>query len=221
MSRLYSLLVLVSWFCLTYADTNSRTLQVINACSETIWIGIQGQPAVLPIDSGFKLTAGTSKNISVSSRWAGGRVWARTGCRTIDGKFICQTGDCGSPKNNFGLQCKGSPGKSPFSLIELDLQGGPSQSDTYDLSIVNGFNLPISIEALHSVDSESSPHLNDPFFCGMPSCEVQISKCPPELKMPGGCFSVCGAINNPEQRAKFPALQAIYNNPKKTCFSLL
>lgn len=31
------------------------------------------------------------------------RYWARTGCNWKDGKFVCTTGDCGAPLNNFGV----------------------------------------------------------------------------------------------------------------------
>ena len=32
------------------------------------------------------------------------RFWARTGCKyTGDNKFVCETGDCGAPLNNFGM----------------------------------------------------------------------------------------------------------------------
>ena len=31
------------------------------------------------------------------------RIWERTGCKTVNGKFICDTGDCGFSANGFGV----------------------------------------------------------------------------------------------------------------------
>lgn len=67
-----------------------------------------------------------------------GRIWARTGC-TFKGK-PCATGDCGGG----AVDCpQGSTGATPVTLAEFTLAG--SGQDNYDVSSVDGVNLPISL----------------------------------------------------------------------------
>lgn len=103
-----------------------------------------------PDPSGFKLDAGwfslpggqisslpgKSRSISVPDGWKAGRIWARTGC---NGQFNCETGNCGNSE-----QCSGRGGEPPASLAEFTLNGNGGQ-DYYDVSLVDGYNLPVSI----------------------------------------------------------------------------
>lgn len=54
--------------------------------------------------------------LNVNSNTKAIRFWPRTSCSQNNGKFVCQTGDCGAPLNNFGIQCKGITGQSPATL---------------------------------------------------------------------------------------------------------
>ena len=45
----------------------------------------------------------SNEELMVDSNTAAIRFWARTGCDWKDNKFVCQTGDCGAPLNNFGI----------------------------------------------------------------------------------------------------------------------
>lgn len=69
--------------------------------------------------------------------WSG-RIWARTGC-TFDefGVGKCQTGDCGGK-----LECNGNGATPPTSLFEITLGKG-NDKDFYDISMVDGYNLPL------------------------------------------------------------------------------
>lgn len=49
----------------------------------------------------------------------------------------CQTGDCGGR-----LQCDGNGATPPASLFEITLGKG-NDKDFYDVSIVDGYNLPL------------------------------------------------------------------------------
>lgn len=91
----------------------------------------------------FKLSPGSNKTLHVSQDWQG-RVWGRTNCTFNDaGKPSgqgrqCTTGDCGP-----FLQCKGA-GEIPTTLAEFTLSGAHDLS-YYDISLVDGYNLPIAI----------------------------------------------------------------------------
>ncbi|KAL1934910.1 hypothetical protein VTP01DRAFT_4050 [Rhizomucor pusillus] len=117
--------------------------------------------------------AGSSHDFQVDSNWSG-RFW---GCK--DG------GDCG----NYG---------SAVSLAEFLFKGYGGQ-DFYDISFVDGFNLPLDI----------SPEGGEG-DCGKPSCP-SLPSCPKELQTDGGaCKSACAAFNNDEY-----CCRGEYNSPEK------
>ncbi|KAK7830774.1 thaumatin-like protein 1 [Quercus suber] len=78
----------------------------------------------------------------LSGTWSG-RVWARSHCHIVKGKFICGTADCASGQ----VSCNGAGAIPPASLVEFTLSGYKGQ-DFYDVSLVDGFNLPVSITPL-------------------------------------------------------------------------
>lgn len=87
--------------------------------------------------TGFMLDSGQSVRIPSTPGWSG-RIWARTGC-TFDalGVGTCLTGDCGGR-----LECDGNGARPPASLFEITLGKG-NDKDFYDVSIVDGYNLPL------------------------------------------------------------------------------
>ncbi|TPX55555.1 hypothetical protein PhCBS80983_g05225 [Powellomyces hirtus] len=194
------------------ANPGGRTLQVVNKCAQDIWIGMQGNP--LPKDGGFFLPKGQTENVSLPPRWTAGRLWARTACETVNGRLVCATGDCGSEFNGFGVACKGIGGQAPATLAEFTLQDG-GQTDFYDLSNVDGYNVGVNIEAFGQ--TVNNPDLGK-FNCGNPATTTTTSqRCPAELKMTDktgttSCAAIHAAAHNAAQRSKFPALQAIFNN---------
>ncbi|XP_055344864.1 uncharacterized protein LOC129592765 [Paramacrobiotus metropolitanus] len=198
------------WVFLALSGAEGRRIEIVNRCRETIWIGSQGNP--LPFGGGFELGAGQTSVQNIAGNTNAGRIWARTGCQWNNGRFVCQTGDCGAPPNNFGVQCGGIGGQPPASLAEFTFQEGHNQNDFYDLSNVDGYNIGIKMEPIgRSADA------NDQYRCGAPSCTMDMSACPEELKMTKGgftvCASICAAVHNNEQRARFQKLRQLYDNP--------
>ncbi|XP_055346353.1 uncharacterized protein LOC129593881 [Paramacrobiotus metropolitanus] len=196
--------ILVAYLSLS-AAAEGRGIELVNRCRETIWIGSQGKP--VPFGGGFELGAGQTSVQNIAGNTVAGRIWARTGCRWTGGRFVCETGDCG------GFNCGERGGLPPATLAEFTFQEGGNKNDFYDLSNVDGYNIGLKMEPIgRSVDAQ------DPFKCGAPSCTMDMSACPEELKMTKGgftvCASICAAINNGEQRAKFRVLSDIYANPE-------
>lgn len=125
-------------FPLFFSLSCSCTFTITNNCPDTIWPGTlagSGRPQ-LPT-TGFRLDSGQSARIPPTPEWSG-RIWARTGC-TFDelGAGTCQTGDCGGR-----LECNGNGATPPASLFEITLGNG-NDKDFYDVSIVDGYNLPL------------------------------------------------------------------------------
>ncbi|KAF8259025.1 thaumatin-like protein [Lactarius quietus] len=131
--------------------------------------------------------APSSSNVSftVSDDWMG-QIWGRRDCNftTNPGADSCLDGGCPG-----GLLCT-EPGQSPVTTAEFTLSTDTDIPDFYDISLINGFNMPMRID--NTAD------------CGVPGCNVDLSancqSCPLPLQepyqptgFPTGCNSACAA----------------------------
>ena len=82
---------------------------------------------------------GQTQAVDVPFNWLSARIWPRTGCSLQGTNFQCETGQC---LNN--IECQGTTEKPPATLAEFNLAS--PQGDFYDISLVDGFNIPMSIE---------------------------------------------------------------------------
>ncbi|XP_015893385.2 thaumatin-like protein 1b isoform X2 [Ziziphus jujuba] len=186
-----SILILLNLFFFS-EEVDSASFKLVNRCRSTIWPGFLSgaQTAQLP-NSGFVLYSGKSKTIHIPKNWSG-RIWARTHC-SIDaqGKFSCLTADCGSGK----IECAGGGAKPPATLAEFTLNGADGL-DFYDVSLVDGYNLPMLIV----------PKGGTRGGCGATGCLVDLNgACPAELKVARehgrgsvACRSACEAFGQPQ-----------------------
>ena len=79
------------------------------------------------------------RTVFIPDGW-GGRFWARTRCNfDASGQGFCVTGDCGNK-----LECNGAGGIPPVTLAEITLNGAGGK-DFYDVSLVDGFNVPVQV----------------------------------------------------------------------------
>ncbi|KDQ56705.1 hypothetical protein JAAARDRAFT_179334 [Jaapia argillacea MUCL 33604] len=177
----------------------ARTFTVYNGCPFTIWpamfTDLNVGSAVPDYQTGWEAAAYTHVTFSVPNNWAAGRIWAsqsnqrhrraRRDCNfsSNPGPNSCLDGGC-----NGGLECDPHTGTGvpPASLAEFTLSAGDGP-DYYDVSLVDGYNLPVRID-------------NDK-GCGVASCPVDLGpNCPSALKgpldstgFPVGCKSACDA----------------------------
>ncbi|XP_019420884.1 PREDICTED: uncharacterized protein LOC109331061 isoform X2 [Lupinus angustifolius] len=158
------------------------TFTFMNKCDYTVWPGILGKPDLGT--TGFELTEGTSRSFQAPAGWSG-RFWARTNCKFDDsGRGTCATADCGSGDIN----CNGAGASPPATLAEFTL--GAGSMDYYDVSLVDGYNLPIMVAASGGSGS-----------CATTGCGVDLNQqCPSELRVEGGdaCKSACEAFGKAE-----------------------
>jgi len=206
----------------TVIGQGSRTFTIQNQCNEPLWIGTQGNP--LPQNGGWKVEAGGSSQITVPSTLSAARFWARTKCVYNSlGRLVCQTGDCPLPDsyygpNNDGTQCMGIGGLPPYTIAEMTLGGSSGGVDFYDLSLVDGYDIQMSMQPVGGSPSPGLPPTS-PYNCGTPKCaKFDYSKCPPVLRLVDkssgnviACLSICAAIYRPEQVANYTVLQKIWN----------
>ncbi|KAL3743093.1 hypothetical protein ACJRO7_018399 [Eucalyptus globulus] len=173
MSSILLLLSLILSLLLTLllAPTHAATFVVVNQCTYTVW-------AAASPGGGSRLDPGQTWFLSVAQNTSSGRIWGRTNCNfDANGHGRCQTGDCDQQ-----LDCSGF-GSPPNTLVEFALF---SYSDFLDISLVNGFNLPMLLRPITGL-------------CRGIRCSDDINgQCPDKLKAPGGCNNPCTVFNTTE-----------------------
>ena len=100
-------------------------------------------------------------------------MFARTGCD--DTGMKCKTGECGSKANE---PCPtGTGGNPPASLFEFTISNQTSTApktagpDFYDISIINGINLGITVGPVSGTFEADS---SNPYSCGNPGSQTAI-----------------------------------------------
>ena len=178
-----------------------RTITLENRCTEKIWPAILGNP--LPMKGGFELNVNATQSFQVPSNWISARIWARTKCadQTSAGgstKLVCETGDCSR-----GLECMGA-GSNNVSLAEFTL----GTSDTYYVSLGDGFNVQLAIIPSHLpalARTQSDDIYNQ---CRQTYCANDLTgDCPAESQVVVnnrvvGCKSSCNTYQIDESRCK-------------------
>lgn len=150
------------------------TFTFVNNMNQTVWPASQGNSGQLtPNGGGWQMAPGSTMSITVPGTWSG-RFWGRTGCSfNASGVGSCQTGDCAGL-----LACNGAGGQTPASLAEMTLLGGAG-NDVYDVSFVDGFNVPITV-----IPIGGTPNPSDPYHCTDAGCGVNLNtNCPTVLQV--------------------------------------
>nr|XP_034600799.1 pathogenesis-related thaumatin-like protein 3.5 [Setaria viridis]TKW10935.1 hypothetical protein SEVIR_6G201600v2 [Setaria viridis] len=162
---------------------SARVFTIVNLCETVIWPAVTPGSETFGAGGGFELRPRQSVVFTAPAGGWSGRIWARTGC-TFDasGNGSCATGACGT-----ALKCGGASGEPPASLAEFTLA---SPSDFYDVSLVDGFNLPVAVEPVNGRGN-----------CSAAGCDGDLRRtCPPELAVKAGgrtvaCRSACDVFD--------------------------
>ncbi|KAK4515913.1 uncharacterized protein ATC70_010871 [Mucor velutinosus] len=157
----------------------TTTVTLVNQCNNVIHVGQLGD-TVLNNGNPINIARGSSKTYNFDGQWSG-RFWARENCQA----------------NN----CQIAGAAFPASLAEFTFSGTGGK-DYYDVSFVDGYNLPISIEPMQPVETPT-PQQSGKYRCGAPSCST-VPSCASELQLLSangafiGCKSACSQFGNPE-----------------------
>lgn len=160
------------------SNSKTHSITFVNKMNETIWVGQTGPTATNSDGWDGVLAPGASHSVTVSTpaseSWSG-RFWGRQ----------CPNGVCDDKS--------GSSNAEPASLAEFDFNA--YQGDVfYDVSLVDGFNLPIQI-----VPSDGSPA---PDNCGSQACTDLTQSCPAPLQHKDAngnvdiCMSACAVATD-------------------------
>lgn len=148
---------------------------VANKCPFPVWpatVPNTGHPVLA--GGGFFLPPRKTRRVAAPATW-NGRFWARTGCNFTannSATSACLTGDCEGR-----LACNGSVGAPPATLVEVSLHADPTKGgSSYDVSLVDGYNLPVSVSAATSGSKQQQ--------CAIAGCAKDVNAvCPPELQV--------------------------------------
>ncbi|CAL4916095.1 unnamed protein product [Urochloa decumbens] len=194
------------------AGARSATFTISNGCGYTVWPGLLSSAGSAPLPTtGFALAPGESRAVAAPAGWSG-RLWGRTLCAadTGTGRFACATGDCGSG----GVQCAGGGAATPATLAEFTLDGSGGL-DFFDVSLVDGYNLPMVVTPSGSGASASSGSGGK---CAATGCAAELNAaCPAGLRVdaaadgPVACRSACDAFGDAQY-----CCSGEYGNPS-TC----
>ncbi|GAB2224021.1 hypothetical protein Droror1_Dr00004767 [Drosera rotundifolia] len=201
-------LLLVSIIFTYFSATSATTLSLLNRCPHPVWPGIQpgaGHPIIAR--GGFELQPNKATTLYLPALWSG-RVWGRHGCSfDSSGRGRCATGDCGG-----SLHCNGLGGAPPATLAEITLG---QEQDFYDVSLVDGYNLALSMTAYGGAGKGK---------CSVTGCVSDLNAmCPVGLQVKEqdnrvvACKSACFAFNSPRY-----CCTGSYGNPqscKPTAYS--
>jgi len=152
---------------------------VVNRTQKTVW-AVVTNTSVYP--AGRKLAPGQSMSVTVANNW-GGRIWGRTGC-TGTAAGYCATGDCTSV-------CEGANPPTTLGEFTFDAYAG---MDFYDVSMVDGSNLPMWINISHTTTTDPVSSAG----CYKGVCTTEVS-CPTAMQDVSngqviGCKPPCAAF---------------------------
>ncbi|WAR10316.1 TLPH-like protein [Mya arenaria] len=184
-------LVLVALVAGTAAD---HQLRIHNGCGYEIWVGLLGRPWS-PDRGGFKLSAHQRRTSIVPNKWSG-RVWGRTHCHGNR----CETGDCGR-----GVHCNGAGGEPPATLAEITFDaGGSHNQDFYDISLVDGYNLQMSMSPVRG-SYRGNPTWR---YCARAGCNTDLNKSCPQA---GGLAAARDPLGRPCQARSLTGAENLSN----------
>lgn len=178
----------------------NKSLTITNSCAYTVWSGLSttsaGSAAELDI-TGLKLAPGESRALQVPWGWSG-HLWGRTRCSSSTENSGCVTGDCAS-----GFTCHdfedSTAAVPPVTLVQFSMDASGGTADLYDISLVDGYNLPVSVEPRGLAPAPGGR-------CTLAACVLDLDRdCPAELRVTSAagtgaavaCNSPCLAFGAP------------------------
>ncbi|KAJ3566796.1 hypothetical protein NP233_g6776 [Leucocoprinus birnbaumii] len=203
---------MIPLFLLFLPAVFGRQFTVRNSCKDTIWPAIftdlNVAPNVPDHPTGWEAKPGTSVTFTVPDNWKAGRIWGRSTCNFAEkpGPNSCLTGGC-----NGGLDCdpRTGTGVPPATVAEWTLEADGNR-DFYDVSLVDGFNLPMRI-----TNNKGCPVADCPNNLN-PNCPSPLVGPRDSSGNPVGCKSACFANLDGNQGNSPNCCSGSHNTPQ-TC----
>ncbi|KAF8062655.1 Glucan endo-1 [Scenedesmus sp. PABB004] len=154
-----------------------RTLKFVNACPQPIWLSSTHNTDRMPLPGGVvKIAQGASYTYDIPSNGWAGRLWPKVGCD--DAGTNCAFGDSVPPCPPGGC----SPPAE--TKVEFNWPTDPNADCWYDVSLVDGFSLPMRITPANAPASHPT--------CTPTACDVSLAACPTDEADVGDLRAVVG-----------------------------
>lgn len=181
-------------------NSAQHVVHFINQCPFNVWYGIaNGKGGIFSPDPtpGSQSASGASSNAYLLSKqidnsqpsiidlavsaYTNGAIWPRTGCASGASYFECETGMCNTLSSTSGTCVVQGNSRDqpvpPLTKFEFTIAETAGQDGVYDVSVINGFNVPVEIKGLGPVSS------NNPFGCTAAGAVIQpvgssLGSCP-------------------------------------------
>ncbi|KAI7881567.1 Osmotin, thaumatin-like protein [Lichtheimia hyalospora FSU 10163] len=146
-----------------------KSVIVMNQCNHDLQVGYQTNGEAY--GQVMSVGEGDSTELPIEDGWAG-RVWARKSCDVHD--------------------CTLAGAANPASLAEFKMDGA-EDIDYYDVSFVDGYNLPIRIEPVDMPNDQATDERHcQPTFCNqIPVCPHDLAFYHDDTNELAGCQSAC------------------------------
>lgn len=130
-------------FAQSACPSGNVTYTFNNHCAYDIWLG-EFPSSAAPLSNTWQINAGGNSTVCLPTTW-NGRFWPRTGCTGSGNTLNCVTGQCGGA--NQGTAACTVTGNPPGAILEVNtgVNTNPGQISYYDLSLVNGYNVPMAV----------------------------------------------------------------------------
>jgi hypothetical protein len=156
-------------------QATSHTVTFVNQCDQSVWYEFQNgnggsgstrkSPDPTPTNQNsmldYQLTgqvlgaAPVTKTLNVNE-YVNGAIYGRTGCDNATGQ--CQTANCAVIPGT-GTCAVSVGAANPVTIFELTMAAAAANDGVYDVSVINGFNVPGQIKSL-------APLSGGTFSCG-------------------------------------------------------
>lgn len=159
------------------AVVRARSFYMVNECDHKVWFGLVAgstSPMIFPANGNYELAPNGGKNsVPIPAGGWSGVIGGRTNCTDAG----CLTADCGG---GVGGCLPGRGFMQPATQAEFTVI--PTSVDFYDVEVINGINLPVSITPSVPADNK-----DDPYYCGTPGTLVPspgLGSCSWDLQPP-------------------------------------
>ena len=160
-------------------QATTHTVQFINQCNFDTWYeftngataGKSPDPTVDTSFFGYQvqkqiLTVPPVPKILAVTEYVNGAIYARTGCDPTSVTGFCETASCPVISGTMTCQPTVQP-TNPVTIFELNMNTPGTYDGVYDVSMVNGFNVPGQVQSMAPRSTTSAAGSSAyPFNCG-------------------------------------------------------
>lgn len=208
------------------APTYTHTVHFINQCPFDVWYGvsnidtplIQKDPTTPATPDDYKLDAyvlgtvptasqtyvpGRSIKSLTFSNGYNGVLYGRTVC--AGDPLVCETANCETQVPPNGGKCvSGNSALNPYTRIESYLNPAAAVDGIVNLSVINGFNIPMEFKGLGPTTAPFTPPPGDPaaFLCTAAGAPIQPLSSPASSQL-GACNWVVTPPSTDNMAPKF------------------